>query len=132
LEHIYGAHYDIDEKTPGHPVFHSQISPKMELLEHVKEQFRKESDSKEDRVKFLLRNVRTPSAQMDVFSVIAQVCADHLMHAKSSIEVRKAFTKMRTECDFFVGAAYRMEFLNADIPRTCYRSTHWYAGDSPA
>jgi hypothetical protein len=130
-EHVYGAHYDIDEGAPGHPVFHSQVSPQMDLLEHVKEQFRKESESKEDRVRFLLRNVRTPSAQMDIFSVIAQVCADHLMHEKSGLEVRQAFAKMRSECDFFIGAAYRMAFLNANTAPTCYRSTHWYAGDNP-
>lgn len=127
IEHVYGAHYDIDETTPGHPVFHSQISTKMDLLAHVKEQFGKDSESNEDRVQFVLRNVRTPSAQMDVFSVIAQVCADHLIHEKSGLEVRQAFAKMRSQCDFFVGAAYRMDYLNANIAPTCYRSTHWYA-----
>ncbi|WP_456827955.1 hypothetical protein [Bradyrhizobium sp. USDA 4518] len=131
LEHVYGAHYDIDETQPGHPVFHAQVSPQMGMLEHVKEQFRKDSEVKEDRVQFLLRNVRTPSAQMDVFSVIAQICADHLMHRDSGVEVRQAFAKMRSECDFFIGAAYRMAYLNANVAPTCYRSTHWYAGDNP-
>jgi hypothetical protein len=127
LEHVYGAHYDIDESVPGHPVFHSQIGSQMDLLDHVTEKFRKEAGSKEDKVQYLLRNVRTPSAQMDVFSVIAQICADHLLHKKSGPEVIQAFTKMRRECDFFVGAAHRMAFLNANIAPRCYRSTHWYA-----
>jgi hypothetical protein len=27
LEHVYGAHYDLDETQPGHPDFHSQMAP---------------------------------------------------------------------------------------------------------
>ena len=128
---MYGAHYDIDESKPGHPVFHSQISPQMSLMDDIKELFRKEWGG-EDRVRQVLSNVRTPSAQMDVFSVIAQIFADHLMHGGSAQEVQDAFTKMRKACDFFKGAAHRMNYLNSAIAPHCYRSTHWYAGPPPA
>jgi hypothetical protein len=90
------------------------------------------AEANEDHVQPLLRNVRTPSAQMDIFSVIAQICADHLIHEKSGIEVRQAFAKMRSECNFFIGAAHRMTYLNADVAPICYRSTHWYTGNDPA
>lgn len=127
LEHVYGAHYEIDEHKPGHPVFHAQISPQMGLLAHVNDHFRR-SWAAEDRVRYILRNIRTPCAQMDVFSVIAQICADHLIHNESGPEVHRAFSRMRASCDFFVGAAHRMEYLSSAAARNCYRSTHWYAG----
>jgi len=128
IEHVYGAHYDLDESTEGHPVFHSQISPQMDLISQVREKFKKQDETAEDKVQYLLRNVRTPSAQMDVFSVIAQICADHLVYEKSDPEVISAFEKMRNACNFFTGAAHRMTFLNADPASHCYRSTHWYDG----
>ncbi len=127
VEHVYGAHYDLDEAKTGHPVFHAQISPQMDLLASVNEQFRREWIA-QDRVTPILPNVRTPSAQMDVFSVITQLCADHLLTETSSSEVKQAFEKMRTATAFFVGAAHRMEYLNANIAPHCYRSTHWYSG----
>lgn len=127
VEHVYGAHYDLDECKPGHPVFHAQISPQMDLLASINERFRQEWIA-EDKVTPILPNVRTPSAQMDVFSVIAQLCADHLIHDKSGPEVHNAFTRMRTATDFFIGAAHRMTYLNSAMAPGCYRSTHWYAG----
>ncbi len=116
IEHVYGAHYDLDENKPGHPVFHAQIGPQMDLLASVKGHFRKDWTTTDDRVTAILPNVRTPSAQMDIFSVITQICADHLMHEKSGPEILAAFSKMRTECDFFTGAAYRMKYLKRLIP----------------
>lgn len=128
LEHVYGAHYDLDEAKSGHPVFHAQVKPKMGFLADVNSRFGKQFPEPEDRVRQLLRNVRTPCAQMDVFAVVLQICADHLIHSESPQEVDEAFTKMRTSCDFFVGAAHRMAYLNLPPATTCYRSTHWYAG----
>ena len=127
LEHVYGAHYDIDERGLGHPVFHAQIGTQMDLLAHVNEHYRPQRTA-EDRVTKILRNVRTPSAQMDIFSVVAQICADHLIHEDSGQEVRDAFSTMRASCDFFIGAAHRMEYLKNEPAPSCYRSTHWYAG----
>jgi hypothetical protein len=127
LEHVYGAHYDLDEHAPGHPVFHSQISPQMSMLPYVNERFGKNFEDVEDLVRKVLPNVRTPSAQMDVFAVMLQICADHLIHSGSSPKVVEAFNKMRASCEFFIGAAYRMPALNQPPATQCYRSTHWYA-----
>lgn len=127
LEHVYGAHYDLDEQSSGHPVFHAQVSPQMGMAPHLKEHFGKNIDNIEDLVRKVLPNVRTPSAQMDVFAVILQVCADHLIHSGSPPKVIEAFNKMRASCEFFIGAAHRMPYLNGPPAVQCYRSTHWYA-----
>jgi hypothetical protein len=126
LQHVYGVHYDIDETTPGHPVLHGQISPQMEFGGDVLTLFHVDGHL-EDLVNPILRNVRTPTAQMDVFSVITQICADHLIFADSGKEVREAFVGLRKACGFFVGVANRLAYLNSEPAISCYRSTHWYA-----
>lgn len=74
----------------------------------------------------ILRNVRTPSAQMDFFAVMTQICADHLIAATSSSDVRSAFGTLRDASDFFVGAAHRLAYLNTAPAIGCYRSKYWY------
>ena len=126
LVHIYGVHYDMDEKLPAHPVFHGQMSSQVEFGTHVSRLFHLQLDIGDDLPGALLRNVRTPTAQMDVFSVITQIGADHLVSEASGPEVHAAFTQLRESCDFFMGAAGRLASLNS-LPAThCYRSTHWY------
>jgi hypothetical protein len=127
LEHVYGAHYDIDESESGHPVFHAQISPQMEFSASIFDAFHLRADSY-DYVKPILSNVRTPTAQMDIFSVFIQICADHLIFSNSNQETRDAFTALRNSCSFFSGAGQRLTYLNSKPASNCYRSTHWYAG----
>ena len=127
LEHIYGAHYDMDEESLGHPVFHTQFSPQIEFGTDIQVLFRLNYDVV-NRMEKILGTVRTPSAQMDVFSVVTQICADHLMNEQSGTAVINAFRRMRKACDFLVGAAHRMAFLNTAPAIKCYRSTHWYHG----
>lgn len=131
LIQVYGIHYDMDETLPGHPVFHAQMSTQAKLAPTVEQFTRLKLDSDLDWSRGLLRNVRTPTAQMDTFSVITQIGADHLLSESSGEEVRAAFKKLRAACDFFLGAGARISYLNT-LPAThCYRSTHWYvrAGD---
>lgn len=129
LEHVYGAHYDMDEEKPGHPVFHAQFKSREELGAAVLELF-KRNESIVDMTGSILGTVRTPSAQMDIFSVLAQICADHLIGPAPSPEVKKAFTGLRSSCDFLVGAAHRLAYLNGDHAAGCYRAAHWY--EAPA
>lgn len=126
LVHIYGVHYDMDETLPGHPVFHAQMSSQVELGAHVRRLFNLQLETGADLPGVLLRNVRTPTAQMDVFSVITQIGADHLISETSGPEVHAAFAKLRDACDFFMGAAGRLAYLNSPPATHCYRSTHWY------
>ena len=77
----------------------------------------------------VLRNVRTPTAQMDFFSVCTQLCADHLMAvspAGNPPQVTAAFDGVRSACGFLQGAAHRLSYLSAGAAPNCYRSSHWY------
>lgn len=125
LEHVYGAHYDMDESRFGHPVFHAQMGSQIEMASAVRERYHLELNVV-PKMGTILGNVRTPSAQMDVFAVMLQICADHLVGQDSADEVRKAFSELRSASDFLVGAAHRLAYLNQQIPANCYQSRHWY------
>jgi hypothetical protein len=127
LEHIYGAHYDIHEAL-AHPVFHVHIKPQMGLLDAINTHLHKgwQQDTTEDKVLPILSGVRTPTAQMDIFSVVTQICADHLVYKGSNREVQTAFKKICDATFFFTGAAYRMPYLCSDAAKQCYRAPHWY------
>lgn len=129
LEHVYGAHYDMDEENAGHPVFHVQFGSKQAFGGAVHELFKRD-EAVVDKTGVILGTVRTPSAQMDIFSVLAQIGADHLMGPSPSPEVKKAFTGLRSSCDFLVGAAHRLAYLNGAHAAGCYRAAHWY--EAPA
>ena len=130
LEHVYGVHYDMDESGNGHPVFHAQLGPAGEFVSTIREQFHLDAELI-DRVGPILRNVRTPTAQMDFFSVFTQLCADHLMTGGptgSHPQVATAFGGVRSACDVLQGAAHRLTHLNSGMAPNCYRSSHWYGG----
>jgi hypothetical protein len=131
LEHVYGSHFDMDEQLVAHPVFHGQMTSQAKLGESIEELFHSNFEVTEDHAVGLLGTVRTPTAQMDVFSVLTQVGADHLINEKSDSVVREGFDELRRACDFFNGAGRRFPFL-CDPPAThCYRSTHWYERHNP-
>ena len=129
LEHVYGVHYDMDERGDGHPVFHAQLGPaREEFASAIQKQFLLNAEL-DDHVQPMLRNVRTPTAQMDFFSVCTQLCADHLMSGNPTDnhpDVIAAFAGVRSACDFLQGAAHRMTYLNDGRAPGCYRSYHWY------
>ena len=125
LEHIFGAHYDMDEKDFRHPVFHAQLTSQMAFRSYIQNHSQQNCQIV-DHMNGIIRTVRIPTAQMDVFSVLMQLCADHLIGRNPGQEVTKAFQEMRTACSFFVGAAHKMNFLNTAPAASCYRSTHWY------
>ena len=133
LEHVYGVHYDMDERGDGHPVFHAQLGPAREFAATIRDQFHVHAEVV-DRVGPMLRNVRTPTAQMDFFSVCTQLCADHLMSVSPTgsppldPQVSAAFDGVRSACDVLQGAAHRLSYLNGGSAPTCYRSSHWYGG----
>lgn len=126
LEHVYGVHFDLDESKPGHPVFHAQVSSQSRLGDSVRELYRLE-DEIVNEFSPKLGNIRIPSAQMDVFSVVVQICADHhLALGGAGAPVKAEFDKIRKTNSFFLGAAHRMSFLNSQPASDCYRSAHWY------
>jgi hypothetical protein len=125
LLHVFGAHYDFSQDELGHPAFHGQLKSFAEFGELVKQQYRVELPIA-DRVKGVLNRVRIPTAQMDVFSVFIQICADHLMHKGSSVEEVSAFGTLLSKSRFCVGAAFQLPRLGTEEARKCYRAPHWY------
>lgn len=128
LKHVYGVHYDMDERGDGHPVFHAQLGPAREFASVIQKEFRLNAEF-DDHVQPMLRNVRTPTAQMDFFSVCTQLCADHLMSGNPTDnhpDVIAAFAGVRSACDSLQGAAHGMTYLNDGRAPRCYRSYHWY------
>lgn len=126
LDHVYGGHYDMDENKAGHPVLHSQMRSQKELFAAKVADVHAKNPDGEDYIKGLLKTVRIPSAQMDIFSVLLQVCADHLIDKDSSAEVKAAFERLATETNFFRGVGHRVGKLNSPPGSACYRSLHWY------
>ena len=79
-----------------------------------------------DNMKGVLRTARVPTAQMDAFSVLTQICADHLIGYKPTQEAAKAFEYISSSSYFFVGAGSRINYLNSDPASRCHRTIHWY------
>ena len=122
FEHVYGTHYDQSKNDLGHPVFHAQIRSMRDLTTGIPGC---ENDALDDKVAPILSNVRTPTPQMDVFSAVEQVCADHLLWKDSQVEVRSAFKELREHCAFFDGSGHLMDRFTSAMADCC-RSTHWY------
>lgn len=131
LEHIFGVHYDMDESGKGHPIFHAQMRSRVEFGQSVRERFRLQVEGV-DYVNRICRTVRMPSAQMDVFSVVIQICGDHLLWEQSPPTVENAFEKAQRVCGFFGGAAYRFPILQEKEVCECYRAGHWYRAGTNA
>jgi hypothetical protein len=79
-----------------------------------------------DKVQGVLQTVRVPTAQMDILSLIVQICADRLLHSGSSDEETSAFHDLLKKNKFCQGAAFQVTRLGTEEARTCYRARHWY------
>jgi hypothetical protein len=126
LSHVYGTHCDFSLNEVGHPVFHSQLRSYCEYSKYVREQFEVAGTDDEDCVRGLLQNVRVPTAQLDVFSVFLQICADHLLGQSSGEEEKRAFDILKSKGGFLRGAAAQAPHLMSEAATSCYRATHWY------
>ncbi|HEY3570002.1 MAG TPA: hypothetical protein VGP73_18860 [Thermoanaerobaculia bacterium] len=125
LKHVYGAHYDFSVSELGHPVFHGQIRNYPELAAGIKTHYGIDHEVV-DLVRGLLKTVRVPTAQMDVFSLFVQLCADHLLYSQSGPEVKAAFNSLLQRSEFCQGAAFQIPRLMTEEARKCYRAWHWY------
>lgn len=127
LQHVYGVHYDFDLRRPAHPVFHAQMTSFGEpFVEHVRQHFSINLPL-DDRVKGMLQNVRLPIAQLDFFSLIIQLAADHLMWEHSGDEEKKAFNDLLQLDGNLVGASASAPWLCIGTATPCHRALHWYA-----
>lgn len=125
LEHVYGAHYDAAFDELGHPVFHSQMDNLEDLGKHVKELYKIDAVVKTS-MRGVLCTVRVPTAQMDFFSLVLQVFADHFLTEGSGNEIKTAFNKLLASSRFLTGSADQSTALSGTIKNTCYRARHWY------
>ena len=127
LRHVFGAHYDFDPRL-GHPVFHAQITSHPDYAKIVASQFSNAPglNGLEDRVKDVFRSVRMPTAQMDFFAVILQVCSDHLINEHTSETIQEHYRNMRTACHPFASYGLGHNGLQTSISDQCFRSVHWY------
>lgn len=125
LQHVYGTHYELEVDRCGHPFFHGQMRSFAELWERVAHFYQVPSQVV-DQLQGVLRTVRVPIAQMDVFSVYLQLCADHLIGETSGPEERRAFEVLKNRMEFLQGAGLRSPLLSTDAARLCYRSWRWY------
>jgi hypothetical protein len=127
LDHVFGGHYDFSRSELGHPVFHGQLRSYPGLAESVKAYYSiDQAVIINDCVKGLLRTVRVPTAQMDVFSLFVQLCADHLLYINSGPEEKAAFNSLLRGSAFCQGAAFQVPRLETEEACTCYRARHWY------
>ena len=129
IDHVYGAHFDLGDGELAHPVFHSQMRTNADLLGVVRKHHPGlgERALKEDLMARVPRNFRLPTAQMDFFSVLLQVCSDHLVGEGSGDAEKSRYCELVKHCGFFQGYGGDHPGLRASRSRYCYRSHHWYA-----
>lgn len=125
-DHIYGVHYDFALDELGHPVFHCQMRNYPEMWASVNKHYGIDGHVT-DCLNGILKTVRVPTAQMDVFSFFLQLCADHLLFRNSGRDERVAFNSLVEKSSFIRGAGYRAARLTSGAAGSCYRACHWYA-----
>lgn len=137
VEHVCGAHYDFDPRT-AHPVFHTQLTSQTEMWHSVTNHFdamRGHSVSI-DHMNSVMSNVRFPTAQMDFFSVLLQVCSDHMINetsaklpdneqpGKTNLDL---YNEVCEAVNFFSGYGEHHRGLRAGRDASCARSPYWYS-----
>lgn len=125
LKHVYGIHYDYDDKTIAHPIFHSQMAPMAEFKDRINEAYHKNFDIADDCVTPLLSNIRIPTAQMDVFAVFLQLFSDHFVNESSGRDALDAYRRSIELCSIFEGSG-SASCLKKAMDRRSFHSQHWY------
>lgn len=125
FDHIYAAHFDHAVDEIGHPVFHAQMQSYPERIDELQRNYAVEGDIDNNYLKGILRTVRIPTAQMDFFSFVVQVCADHLIHKDSSPEDIQVFEELRDCTRPIIGVSHLLPELTK---ASCTRGVHWYPG----
>ena len=128
IQHVYGAHFDFEPNLVAHPVFHSQIASNIGLFDVVRRYHYNimELQPGPDLMKQVLGNVRLPTAQMDFFAVLLQVCSDHLINGNLDKSQHSDYEKLRKDSSFFLGyGANHTGLLNSRSDK-CHRSPYWY------
>lgn len=131
LKHVYGVHYDYDDKLPAHPIYHCQMASMADHVQHINSSHNRmfnAIDDEDDLVKGLLGNVRIPTAQMDPFSVFLQLLGDHLVSEVNN-DGRSAFVRAQNAVAAIRSRRDPNCRLDAVVSNQCFRSNHWYRDD---
>lgn len=128
---VYGAHYDYEKRKHGHPVFHLQLRGSLEEYGNLIQSEFSLKGTVEDGIAKMLRNVRAASAQIDAFSCLLQVAADHLLPAAVTPDQREAFNALQGRADLCSPYCQRgkPQALPSTEPHSefrCFRVRHWY------
>jgi hypothetical protein len=123
LDHIYGAHFDYELNKVGHPLFHAQMQSYPERVSIVRDEFGIDEGNDNNHVDKVLRTVRVPTAQMDFFAFLVQICADHLIHHDSDKKDLEAFADLRETTKAIRGVGQLLPILNKAL---CMRGIYWY------
>lgn len=124
--HVYGAHYDFSKDVSGHPVFHAQMKSFGHFHQVIKTTLDMENLECKDYMRTVLKTVRLPTAQMDVFSFFLQLIADHLIGSKSSETELDEFARLIEKDKNLQGAGSLVKRLQGPPASVCYRASHWY------
>jgi hypothetical protein len=122
LRHVFGVHHDFSLNEVGHPMFHSQIRSYKKREAQVVAKF-PHTCTDDDPFKDVLKTVRVPTAQMDFFALLVQICADHLIDKYSSTTQLNYFASVRNASSPILGSAELLTRLDA---AQCVRGGHWY------
>ena len=114
-------HHDYDEEEQiSHPRFHSQFSNR--IMRFKDSYLFKEYPKPEECKAFnFLANTRIPTLQLDFFSSLLNLCADHLINDKDSRP--EIFEKIYKNCNFFQSASPPHRIVENS---PCIRSIHLY------
>lgn len=123
--HTCGMHHDFDLQTPRHPFFHSQFRDYPELWPVAATEFKLDAQVN-NFMQNILGTVRIPTAQLDIFSLFAQVFADHLLHKNSPKDAYGHFNSFLSHANGLQGAAFQLPKLANIQTAHCYRAHHWY------
>lgn len=128
LKHVFGAHYDSEFAAVAHPVFHGQLKCYNERGAVVSELYSLGCESK-SAIAGVLGNARVPTSQLDFFSVIVQLCADHLIDANADDTRRELFNRLRALRRQLQGCGYAWPgFQQAS---SCMQAAYWYEDVPP-
>ncbi|HKO20533.1 MAG TPA: hypothetical protein VJU82_16785 [Acidobacteriaceae bacterium] len=140
LRLAYGAHYDhipasvTGPKATGHPVFHVQARGELDAYGAAIAKEYRLQEQVGGGLEGMLRNVRSASAQLDVFSVLLQIAADHLLPQHPTKEQKSAFNALRSMsalcgplCTGSGAASEQAPPSTKPVsPIRCFRARHWY------
>jgi hypothetical protein len=126
IDHVLGIHYDYDDRTPGHPVFHAQLTSCQDHLEFINARYHPQLELRDDLMTHVARKVRLPTAHMDPLAVFVQLLADHLLNENSGSIESAAFERARTALMFFCSDPAKSRRLEEVRGNNCFRGPRWY------